>query len=469
VKLRTRFVLATAGVGVVLAAVATPFVLRRAAIELRAVPDRTLGDVALTATGPITALSNREVLLTVVSGYADGGEVGVTVWRDGDEVVTVGTVPAGVPLGPPGFATVTTDDGSWRLLTVAAPPDLRLSPTAADAIRFSMSLAATEAAIAERRRGAAVVSAAIVAGTTFAAAVVARLATRPLVRLRDATAALGDGGDHRVPDASGVDEVDALAGTVNDLVARLAAGHARTVAALESARSFTANAAHELRTPLTGLGANLEVLHTYPGLDPAERAEVVAAAMADTERVQRLLAALRDLARGEQLDPAHFEDVDIGELADAVVAGAARAHPWATIGVDHDPGVVVSGAPEGLRLAVDNLVRNACLHGRADRGRVVVRVRTRRDGDRVELVVDDDGPGLAGVGAEEAFARFVRGATGAPGSGLGLALVRQQAELHGGRVSVAASPLGGCRFRLELPATDPTSATFRSDLSWCSH
>lgn len=461
-KLRTRFVLVTAAVAVAVALATTPLLVRRTAADLRAAEDRKLQDVALAATGPLVTLSNREVLLVVVSSFSGGGDVGVTVRRGAEVVVSVGPVPSSLPaIGPPpvegGFVTVEDVTTRWRVLTVAAPETLRLAEGAADAVQFSSSLDAVERTIADRRRATWLVSIAVVLATTLAAAVVAGFATRPLARLREAAASIGAGARRPMPERQGVEEVDALAGTVNDLLARLDAEHARTLAALDASRSFTANAAHELRTPLTSMRANVEVLEAYPDLPAGERAEVVAAIAAEGARAQRLLAALRDLARGELLDPTGFEPVDVGEVLDAAVAGAARLHPAAVIEVRHEGQVVVRGAPEGLRLAVDNLVLNACVHGQGGRRQVRVVAAAVRQGDRVVVTVDDDGPGIPAGDEQRVFERFARSTTTAEGSGLGLALVAQQARLHGGGVRAERSPAGGARLVLELPAADGAS------------
>ena len=72
-----------------------------------------------------------------------------------------------------------------------------------------------------------------------------------------------------------------------------------------------------------------------------------------------------------------------------------------------------------------------------------------RDGEAIVVTVDDDGPGVEVAERERIFERFARGeGADAPGSGLGLALVRQQARLHGGEATVSESPLGGARFRV---------------------
>jgi two-component system sensor histidine kinase PrrB len=104
--------------------------------------------------------------------------------------------------------------------------------------------------------------------------------------------------------------------------------------------------------------------------------------------------------------------------------------------------------PDGVRALVDNLLENAARHGRADG---VVNVGLGRENGALVLTVDDDGPGVPAGERGAVFERFVRGAgTRVDGSGLGLALVRQQAVLHGGEVTLEDAPLGGARFRVRM-------------------
>jgi two-component system sensor histidine kinase PrrB len=112
---------------------------------------------------------------------------------------------------------------------------------------------------------------------------------------------------------------------------------------------------------------------------------------------------------------------------------------------------LITGWPEGLRLLVDNLVENAVRHGGS---RVEVGLR-RASGGALLLTVDDDGPGIAEADRERIFERFARGPdSNSPGSGLGLALVAQQAQLQGGSVEVGDSEAGGARFSVRLPAAE---------------
>ena len=102
---------------------------------------------------------------------------------------------------------------------------------------------------------------------------------------------------------------------------------------------------------------------------------------------------------------------------------------------------------EDLDEMIGNLLDNACKWGRA---RVVV--DAHRSGGVIEVVIDDDGNGLASEMREAVLQRGVRADEASPGSGLGLAIVRDLADAYGGSIAVEASPLGGLRARLRLPA-----------------
>ncbi|MHA6758299.1 sensor histidine kinase [Streptacidiphilus sp. PAMC 29251] len=115
---------------------------------------------------------------------------------------------------------------------------------------------------------------------------------------------------------------------------------------------------------------------------------------------------------------------------------------------------LVEGWPTGLRLALDNLLDNAALHGKAH-GRVQVELQA--DTAAVQVSVTDDGPGIPEDLREAMKARFARGPhPRSDGSGLGLALVEQQTQLHGGTLHLDQAPTSGLRATLTLP--QPPSA-----------
>jgi signal transduction histidine kinase len=115
--------------------------------------------------------------------------------------------------------------------------------------------------------------------------------------------------------------------------------------------------------------------------------------------------------------------------------------------------VLMLGLPAGLRLVIDNAIANAVKHGSATR----VQLSVLSSSNGVEIAVDDNGSGVPEEERTAVFERFHRGSTASrSGSGLGLALVAQQAELHGGTAELAVSPLGGTRMMLALPGPGPT-------------
>lgn len=284
------------------------------------------------------------------------------------------------------------------------------------------------------------------------------LALRPLGRLRAAAERVASTRDlgTRLPADEAAAEVAGLAASLNAMLARLEQSAGRTETALEANRRFVADAGHELRTPLTSITANLDVLDA-PALDPGERSRVIADLRRESARLVALLDALQALARGDS-SAITRERLDVADVVDAAVAAARARHPGRTVGFV-DPGAVpLDGWPQGLRLAVDNLVENALRHGR-DEVRVAVSSLAGAAGDgvtpRAAVVVDDDGPGIPVADRARVLERFTRGATTAPGSGLGLALVAQQAQLHGGAVRIEDGPLGGARVTLTVAGMEP--------------
>ena len=278
---------------------------------------------------------------------------------------------------------------------------------------------------------------------------VANLLLRPLARLRAETANIASTSDldRRVPGDDGALELRSLAASFNDMLARLGRSAADRERALAATRRFTADAGHELRTPLTSVLATLSALSRHPDIPATQRAGLVDDALAEHRRLVDLLDGLQALARGDAAAVTHAE-VDLAEVVASSVEAAASRHPqvsWSSQ-IPEEP-VLVTGWEPGLRLLADNLVENAARHGRPG-GSVAVTL-----GAGPELVVDDDGPGVAEADRGRIFEPFVRAGDGSsevPGSGLGLALVAQQVRDHGAEVVVVESPLGGARFSVRF-------------------
>lgn len=272
----------------------------------------------------------------------------------------------------------------------------------------------------------------------------AHRAVVPLRRLTAATSGLGEGlalDTARSPVAS---ETTELADAMNSMLGRIATERRHTGEALVTARDFAATAAHELRTPLTSMRTDLQVLRSMP-LSEQQRGEILDEVLGTQDSLEATLSALERLAVGDLTTESDWEQVDLGELADQVADDATRAHPGVTVSADGVGQVVLRGLAAGLRSVLDNAVTNAVRHGGATR----VEIAAHRVDDVVTLTVDDNGTGIPEAERAKVFERFYR-ASPTPGSGLGLALVAQQARLHGGSAEFGDSPLGGVRLTVGL-------------------
>jgi len=247
-------------------------------------------------------------------------------------------------------------------------------------------------------------------------------------------------------------EARPLVGALNDLLARLQA-------AFEQQRSLTADAAHALRTPLAAVTLQAQLARRAaegPARDAAlDRLE------AGVKRAGHLVAQLLALAR---LDPDAARDpavpLDLAVLAREAAEEVRPLAEIARLGLDLSlpADAPIQGHEAALRMAVTNLLDNAVRYTPAG-GRVSVRLVEDAAGYR--LAVSDTGPGLPADERERVFDRFTRGRdTAAPGSGLGLSIVREVARLHGGRAWIEDGPAGrGLTVSLWLPARDiPTSS-----------
>jgi two-component system sensor histidine kinase PrrB len=274
--------------------------------------------------------------------------------------------------------------------------------------------------------------------------VVTGLVLQPLRRLRAGARGIrpGDLGQ-RLPRVSRPREVADLSATLNGMLERLQVS-------MLSTRRFTADAGHELRTPLTSLGMDLETLRRNPDLSAEQRRQALAAMTVQHQRVVALLDGLQALARGDAGALPARVGVELVDLVAEAVEHARHRHP----GVSYHLGggmdlVLVQGWRDGLRIAVDNLLDNAALHGRPGG---TVQVCLVVDGGNAHIAVTDDGPGIPADQCEVMKQRFARGPRPrSDGSGLGLAMVEQQAVLHGGALHLDASPAGGLRATLLLP------------------
>ncbi|MFB9904325.1 HAMP domain-containing sensor histidine kinase [Allokutzneria oryzae] len=286
-----------------------------------------------------------------------------------------------------------------------------------------------------------------------AGVLVARRLTRPLRGLTTMAARFGDGDLTARSTETGPPETRTLARTLN-------AGALRIGTLVDAQRAFVADASHQLRTPLTALRLSLDNIADEVS-DELTR-EDVETATAEVVRMSRLANGLLALAKAEGLVAAP-EPVGVAELV------RGRFEVWSPVAAERAVRLVAEPLEEGLRVlagpghleqVLDNVLSNA-LEVSPEGG--VITVSATADGDRVTLVVLDQGPGLSEQERARAFDRFWRGQglTGRGGSGLGLAIVKQLVADNAGSVRLAAAPGGGLAVWITLRLA-PSPASPRS-------
>lgn len=269
-------------------------------------------------------------------------------------------------------------------------------------------------------------------------------------RLREvesaATRIAGGNLETRVPDA-GTDSVGRLAKAFNGM-----ASHLQRLLAVQ--REMVSAVAHELRTPVARLRFGLEM--AAEAQTPEARAKHLEGMDGDIDDLDRLVDEMLVYTRLERGSPElNFQLFDLGALVDQVIGELAplradvRVERGACVPAS-DGSYLVEAEPHYLRRALSNLVTNAMRH--AD---TCVQVSFTIGTERVQLSVDDDGPGIPEEAWEKVFAPFLRlddsRTRASGGHGLGLSIVRRITYWHGGRSQIGHSELGGARFSLVWP------------------
>jgi signal transduction histidine kinase len=270
-----------------------------------------------------------------------------------------------------------------------------------------------------------------------------RRITRPVLALSQAADAVAEGRYAvHVPAVRGRDEIAHLSERFNEMADRL-----RETEELE--RNFLMSVSHELRTPLTAIRGHVEALREGVVEDPNARADSLDVVAAETERLERLVGDVLDLAK---LDAHRFtvlhEEVDMKRLVDRAYASFDQEARRRAIDYDQ----VVSAAPvitsDGDRVLqiISNLLSNA-FRWTPDGGRIALELAA--DNGVVHVAVEDTGPGISRLEQERIFRPFWSQDGG--GTGLGLAIARELAAALGGRIEVRSAPGRGSRFELILP------------------
>ncbi len=343
-----------------------------------------------------------------------------------------------------GFTSVEVDDvGEVRLLTRTVP----LPGGNAARISVGEPLAPVDRALEGFSDTFLIVGLVTLLLAAAAGWLLASFTTKPMRRMTEVAEGV-DGGDlsSRMPiSETRNDEVRRLAESFNGMLDRLEGAFTRQ-------RAFVADASHDLRTPLTIVKGQLEVLsrQSEPTAEDVSRVSSIVAAA--TARMERLVDDMLLLAQAESDEGLTFEKCDLQPLFEAEIEGFTETSDrHFVVGEVTADEVLVDR--ERLARVMSNLIANAVAHTGSGG---TIEVSAVKAGTRVEIAVDDDGPGVPEAMRARVFDRFTRldesRSSSQGGSGLGLAIVKAIAEAHGGSVACLSSPLGGARFVVSLPA-----------------
>ncbi len=280
---------------------------------------------------------------------------------------------------------------------------------------------------------------------------IVRRAFRPLEQIMATAEAISEAKDlsRRIALPEGGNEFFRLANTFDQLFERLERS-------FEAEKQFTADASHELRTPVSIIKGACEYAEKYDET-PEERQETIAMIHRQAVKMSDLIGKLLSMTRLEQgTESVKLEDVELGGLLQALYE--EQCYEQKRVSLKLQENIVVRADGALLSRLVQNLIENGLKYGKPD-GRVWVTL-LRQQGE-ILLQVQDDGIGIAAEQQEKVWQRFYQinpSRSDEKGAGLGLALVQQIAQLHGGYMTLNSTVGAGSTFTLHLPDEETPSA-----------
>lgn len=276
----------------------------------------------------------------------------------------------------------------------------------------------------------------------------ARNLVRPINRMTSTAKAIKEGDMSARTNMHGDDEISRLGETFDAMAESVEKDR-------ELERRLTTDVAHELRTPLMAIQSTVEAMVDGVFKADTERLETV---NSEVQRLSRLVDALLKLSRLENRStPMKEEVVDVGSLIAGIVSthDAFVTDSGLTMEFSAQPGVYVYGDADMIRQATANLISNAVRYT-PEGGHIAVNVKK---GDiMASIAVKDTGIGLSPEEAKMVFSRFWRADAGrnreSGGLGVGLAVVKEIVDRHGGWVHVEGKPNEGATFTIYIPLYD---------------
>jgi signal transduction histidine kinase len=352
-------------------------------------------------------------------------------------------IPVGAAPGSSFGLASAANGGRWRVYVLPAPVGAPYAYMVASA-----PLDRIDASI-DGFRALMLLGTALGAIATFVVgSLLAGRALRPVSALTNTARAIASSRDfeRRVPVGPRQDELGRLADTFNEMLASLEQAYT-------AQQRFVSDASHELRAPLTAIQANLDLLERRRELSPVERQEAVSEAAREARRLSLLVAELLAIARADAGVALHREPVEVDRVLLETVGEARHLEGGQRLEVGVLEPSVVIGDPDRLKQLLLVLMDNA-LKYTPPSGRVIVSLR--RDGDKVQLAVEDTGVGISPDDLPHVFDRFYRAdparSRDPGGTGLGLPIARWIARQHGGDVTLASMTGRGTTATVDLPS-----------------
>jgi two-component system, OmpR family, sensor kinase len=356
----------------------------------------------------------------------------VQLWRSGSRLQYSSQPAVALPLATVrGFSFATWNDDRWRVFSLAAGDRI---------VQTAQSVEDRQETAADMSLRMLMPFLVLVPVLAVLVLLAVRRGLSPLGQIADDIARRDSTSMQPLNEETLPAEIRPLIVALNDLLRRLAE-------AMNAQRRFVADAAHELRTPLTALTLQAQLVQQSG--DEDERRRAVGDLRQGIARASHMVQQLLDMAHQEPDSPHAFSRLDLTELVREKVGELAplAAAKDMDLGVKAEHSQWINGNADSLRILVGNLVDNAIRYTQAG-GKVDVSVGADDEGPW--LTVADNGPGIPEDEHERIFERFYRPAgQHAPGSGLGLSIVRQVAQLHQAKVRVERPPSdAGILFRV---------------------
>ncbi|MBA2394080.1 MAG: HAMP domain-containing histidine kinase [Ktedonobacteraceae bacterium] len=291
---------------------------------------------------------------------------------------------------------------------------------------------------------------------------------RPLWRVTDAAQAIAVGDlkqRNRLPlRLPPQDEIDRLAGSINEMVTRLEHAEEMQRASEQRFQRFFSDASHQLRTPLTSIRGFTEVLMRGAKDDPETALRVLKRMKSESERMTYLINDLLTLSRLDEHTVLKKQYVNLVGLATENIEEAKKRVSngrTITLSITTQENLGLQGDRERLKQLLFVLLDNALKHGRTDAEGIITLQLDRKDNEAIIHVIDN-GNGITKEDQAHIFDSFYRGRQTSPssngttvvGTGLGLTIAAAIVRAHQGTISVTSEPGKGTDFTLTLPCID---------------